>query len=646
MKSIYLLLLLVISNTTNAQVKKGENDYKIIDFANLPKETSKTTTVDNGKNFTLYELPVQKLSFDKATPFISFSCKWEEQSLLRNNSLINIRFSKDKIKWTLWDEIKKDEHNIDGSNKNYSQLIYIDENIKYYQIKVTTGLENKQQKIKSLYLNFFNPGKITGIVSTENKTAASIERPTDVTACPCPLPTYVTRTQWACPQGQGLAAGVGVSSSLTHIIVHHSDGPNTATDWNAVVLSIWNYHRNTNGWSDIGYNWLVAPNGVLYEGRGSNNVASFTTGAHFCGFNTTTMGVCMIGNYMTTNVTAAARNTLIDIAAWRCCNVNLNPTLSSYHASSNLTLNNISGHQNGCATSCPGTELYNSLPTLRTEIQTKINNCNAVVPCTASITNSITGCPSNNVTFTPTNITNGGAAPTFTWYKNNVLVQTSATYNLNPAVNGDKVYCRMTSNAACATIAQVNSDTITINCIVPPPPCTASVKNSIIGCPSNNVTFAPTNITNGGAAPTFAWYKNNVLVQTSTTYNLNPAVNGDKVYCRMTSNAACTTIPQVNSDTITISCIVPPPVFTEEFISITPNPSKGDFTVKMNLNQSKVVNFRLLSEDGKLIFTTNNETFNGLITKNFNKRNLADGMYYLEINSNGIKTMHKILIKK
>jgi N-acetylmuramoyl-L-alanine amidase/Secretion system C-terminal sorting domain len=645
MKSIYTLCLFVFALSTHAQIKKGENNYATIDFAHLPKDTKVSKQIST----TVFDLPIQQLSFDAPTPFISFSCRWEEKNFLPNNTNIFIRFSKDNNTWTAWDEMKKDIHNNDGTNKNYAQLIYIDKAIKFYQIKVKTDLENKGSVIKNLFLNFFNPGKIIRTVSTENETTNRGSSPTETLACPCPIPTYVTRAQWNCPQGQGLAPGVGVSNTLTHIIVHHSDGPNTSTDWNAVVLSIWNYHKNTNGWSDIGYNWLVAPNGVLYEGRGSSNVAGFTTGAHFCGFNAATMGVCMIGTYMTTSVTTAARNTLIDIAAWRCCNVGLDPTISSFHASSGFTLNNISGHQNGCATDCPGTTFYNTLPTLRTEVAAKINSCNAPPPpCIASVTNSVVGCPSSNITFTPTNVTNGGTAPTFAWYKNNVLVQTSATYNLNPAANGDKVFCRMTSNAACATTPQVNSDTITISCIVSPPICVASVTNSIAGCPSSNVIFTPTNVTNGGTAPAFAWYKNNVLVQTSATYNLNPAANGDKVFCRMTSNAACATTAQVNSDTITLSCIntVTPPTITEEYIKISPNPSNGNFIVKMKLNQRKLISYKLRSADGKIVLQTSKENVSGLIEKPFFYSKLASGLYVLEIIQDNIRTTHKILIKK
>jgi N-acetylmuramoyl-L-alanine amidase len=49
---------------------------------------------------------------------------------------------------------------------------------------------------------------------------------------------------------------------------------------------------DTNGWDDIGYNFLVGEDGNAYEGRGWDNV-----GAHVKGFNTDSLGIAVIGNF-------------------------------------------------------------------------------------------------------------------------------------------------------------------------------------------------------------------------------------------------------------------------------------------------------------------------------------------------------------
>ena len=74
--------------------------------------------------------------------------------------------------------------------------------------------------------------------------------------------------------------------------MHHTAGSNTSSDWAATVRSIWNYHVNTNGWSDIGYNFLLDKEGNVYEGR-----ADDTMGAHFSGRNSGTSGISLMGHY-------------------------------------------------------------------------------------------------------------------------------------------------------------------------------------------------------------------------------------------------------------------------------------------------------------------------------------------------------------
>ena len=51
-------------------------------------------------------------------------------------------------------------------------------------------------------------------------------------------------------------------------MVHHSAGSNTNSNYTQVVRDIYLYHTQVNGcWSDIGYNYLVAQDGSIYNGR-------------------------------------------------------------------------------------------------------------------------------------------------------------------------------------------------------------------------------------------------------------------------------------------------------------------------------------------------------------------------------------------
>jgi uncharacterized protein (TIGR03437 family) len=170
-----------------------------------------------------------------------------------------------------------------------------------------------------------------------------------------------------------------VFAPVTHLVVHHSAGGNQASNWAAVVRSIWVLHVNGNGWNDIGYNYLIDPNGVIYEGRaGGDGVI----GAHFSGVNTATMGVCMIGTYSTVPATEAAVQSLGRLLSWQAAKWKIDPSGQAVHAASGLTLNTISGHRDAGlsprasgATECPGNALYGYLPEVRARVAREVPAC-------------------------------------------------------------------------------------------------------------------------------------------------------------------------------------------------------------------------------------------------------------------------------
>lgn len=185
--------------------------------------------------------------------------------------------------------------------------------------------------------------------------------------CSCPQPAFCDRDCW-CPNNDCPKDATPSTTQPTHIIVHHSAGANTSNDFTGVVAYYWDLHVNTNGWDDIGYNWLIDPNGVIYEGRGDG-----VGGAHFSCMNGGTTGICLIGNFQNVDPKQAAIAQLKNLIAWEACDKNISPNQSSFHASSLLNLQNISSHRDGNSatvgcpkgTSCPGDLLYSRLDSIR-----------------------------------------------------------------------------------------------------------------------------------------------------------------------------------------------------------------------------------------------------------------------------------------
>lgn len=297
----------------------------------------------------LAEVPLQPTG-----PFLAYSIVWYSNSWEKKNDHFTALFDTDGQPEVV--TIHPDSHADPSPRRHVSELYFLKKNAAKFRLHFTGTA-----RIDSIAVHFFDPG-----ISPPH-TSNLIPHPSNSSTCTCPQPTYQGRLDW-CPDGtcptDPTPEFVPVA---THIIVHHTAGTNTASDWAAVVRSIWDFHVNVNGWDDIGYNWLVDPNGVLYEGRGDGRL-----GSHFCGQNGQTVGICVMGDFTGIQPTDGAVNTLEDFLAWKCCDENLDPLDSAFHASSGLTLMRISGHRDGCNTSCPGDSFYPTLPDVRLAVQGQI----------------------------------------------------------------------------------------------------------------------------------------------------------------------------------------------------------------------------------------------------------------------------------
>lgn len=259
-----------------------------------------------------------------------------------------------------WQPLREDHHATLLPGQRQFEMIFLPADTRVVQFRAA-GLERPVEA----EVFFFSP------VNAPEEDPTPVAPLADRSACPCPQPAYVDRTGWGGPAGQQPGC-TPAYTNVTHLVVHHQAGV-ANPPYSAVVQAIWQLHVFTNGWCDIGYNWLIAPDGTVFEGRaGGNNVI----GAHFSGNNSGTMGVCFLGNFQNDQPTAAALASLEKLLAWKCCDSDIEPIGSSLHAASGLVLNHICGHRDGGATECPGDNLYAQLPAIRLATDSLYNDPN------------------------------------------------------------------------------------------------------------------------------------------------------------------------------------------------------------------------------------------------------------------------------
>ena len=196
-----------------------------------------------------------------------------------------------------------------------------------------------------------------------------------------PEPTVVARTSWgADPAYMTWAPQFYASKKL---VVHHTATSNDYADRagaEAQVRSIYYYHSVTQGWGDIGYNFLIDKFGNVYEGRYSREYAGANptgddatgrgvTGAHTAGWNSGTVGVALLGTLTTTDATPAARASLERLLAWEASRNGIDPSATAPFVNpvsgATVTTPNIAGHRDYAATACPGDAFHATLPDLR-----------------------------------------------------------------------------------------------------------------------------------------------------------------------------------------------------------------------------------------------------------------------------------------
>jgi hypothetical protein len=171
----------------------------------------------------------------------------------------------------------------------------------------------------------------------------------------------VRRTQKS-EAGQNLKWPYQYSKRIQKIIVHHTaeTGVENGKSPEQVMRAIYRYHSVSRGWGDIGYHYVIAPNGEIYEGRAGGDYV--VAGHAYCN-NIGTIGVALMGNFNekepSNEQIASLRNVLLYLAE----KYELDLTDEDWYHGKKTP--NLLGHRDLSATSCPGEKMYDLLPYLR-----------------------------------------------------------------------------------------------------------------------------------------------------------------------------------------------------------------------------------------------------------------------------------------
>ena len=212
---------------------------------------------------------------------------------------------------------------------------------------------------------------------------AFVSGPRDQAYAEAVRPAIITRAQWGADES--IRRGSPSYNATVKVgFVHHTASSNNYTPEQAaaMVRGIYAYHVKSNGWSDIGYNYLVDRYGRAYEGR-AGGLDRFVVGAHTGGFNSDSFAVSLLGDFSTVAPSTPTVGMLTDLLSWKLGTAYRDPLAqtvltsagggtSKYKAGARATFDVVSGHRDAGNTSCPGATTYARMDMIRAQTAAKL----------------------------------------------------------------------------------------------------------------------------------------------------------------------------------------------------------------------------------------------------------------------------------
>lgn len=155
--------------------------------------------------------------------------------------------------------------------------------------------------------------------------------------------TTAVDASWFHPRSSWSAQSIDISKidlmqPIYRITVHHSGDVEDAMGNPEVHLrEIERYHKETKGWACIGYHFVIARDGTVYEARPLKYQGAHATGDNNIG----NIGICLMGNFDNRTIPSAQRIALEDA---------ITRLRKQYH----IANKDLYGHRDFKTTDCPG----------------------------------------------------------------------------------------------------------------------------------------------------------------------------------------------------------------------------------------------------------------------------------------------------
>ncbi len=296
-------------------------------------------------------------------PFNALAAQWEQDGDFEFDLLV--RFKKES--WTEWQPLERAVDFRDDMRNDLSTQLLLTPYTNIFQYQLIFSEREHKELVRDLAFTYIDSTK--GQQSYQIATASSSDQL-----------RIVSRREWGADESyQYNEAGQLIWEPEYYtpkkFVIHHT-ASSKVDNPAATVRAIYYWHAKSNGWGDIGYNYLIDSNGVIYEGRaGGDGVV----GGHAYMNNRNTIGIAMIGCYDSKEkecsspgqVTPAALDALERLIAAKSQLFDIAPAGKSSFNTHGI-LANVIGHTDVGSTYCPGDRIYEQLGLIKDQAKSKL----------------------------------------------------------------------------------------------------------------------------------------------------------------------------------------------------------------------------------------------------------------------------------
>ncbi len=346
---MYSIMLLV------SFILQAYDENGMVSFSSITYPLNYTISVDE-KTYILYETPLSQ-NIDRDFNSISVQGKVSSSKVSfevwlpqKNTGVSNKDEARNEITYTI---VKPSSYKIYPNGRFWARFDIKDRATQFKFVVINRGVESKKFEINIYEINISKISK----KKVEKEILFDSSSDESNLNLPQSLPfKLVRRNEWnANPPTQSY-----IKHTPKRITIHHT-GANYPTKWEDALTEIkviQEYHQQGRGWIDIGYHFLIDPQGNIFEGR-----PILAVGAHVANYNPDNIGISVMGNYhppVNNKITEKTISSIITLARYLKEQYEIQKT-------------SFCAHRDLANTDCPGDNIYAKMDYLKSKIFNKTN---------------------------------------------------------------------------------------------------------------------------------------------------------------------------------------------------------------------------------------------------------------------------------